>query len=97
MQQLGMSPDGLMQSADRPTTVKTRIIGNNHQMLRVDEEWLIDINATERKQLLGRIENFLHHDDIDVIIFEDYDKGVISKSLIEQESVSLLPILQPVQ
>jgi rfaE bifunctional protein kinase chain/domain len=84
MQQLGMSPDGLMQSADRPTTVKTRIIGNNHQMLRVDEEWLIDINATERKQLLGRIENFLHHDDIDVIIFEDYDKGVISKSLIEQ-------------
>jgi hypothetical protein len=84
MQQLGMSPDGLMQSADRPTTVKTRIIGNNHQMLRVDEEWLIDINANERKQLLGRIENYLQHDDIDVIIFEDYDKGVITKALIDQ-------------
>ncbi len=84
MQQLGMSPDGLVQSADRPTTVKTRVIGNNHQMLRVDEEWLIDINASERKQLLGRIESYIQHDDVDVIIFEDYDKGVLSKSLIEQ-------------
>lgn len=84
LQQMGMVPDGLVQSADRPTTVKTRIIGNNHQMLRVDEEWLIDISAAERKQLLGRIESFIQHNDIDVIIFEDYDKGVISKTLIEQ-------------
>lgn len=84
LQQMGMVPDGLVQSADRPTTVKTRIIGNNHQMLRVDEEWLIDISAAERKQLLGRIESFIQHNDIDVIIFEDYDKGVISKALIEQ-------------
>jgi rfaE bifunctional protein kinase chain/domain len=84
MQQMGMSPDGLVSSADRPTTVKTRIIGNNHQMLRVDEEWTSDITASERKQLLGRIESYLLHDDIDVIIFEDYDKGVISKTLIEQ-------------
>lgn len=84
MQQLGMSPDGLVQSADRPTTVKTRVIGNNHQMLRVDEEWLTDIDAAERKQLLGRIESLLDSSKVDVIIFEDYDKGVISRPLIEQ-------------
>lgn len=84
MQDMGMSPDGLVQSADRPTTVKTRVIGNNHQMLRVDEEWLSDINASERKQLLSRIESLLDSNKIDVIIFEDYDKGVISKALIEQ-------------
>jgi len=84
MQQLGMSPDGLVQSADRPTTVKTRVIGNNHQMLRVDEEWLTDIDASERKQLLGRIESLLDSSKVDVIISEDYDKGVISRALIEQ-------------
>jgi rfaE bifunctional protein kinase chain/domain len=84
MQQLGMTSDGLVQSADRPTTVKTRVIGNNHQMLRVDEEWLSDINASERKQLLGRISSLLDSHKVDVIIFEDYDKGVISKALIEQ-------------
>lgn len=82
--QLGLTPDGLVQSAERPTTVKTRIIGNNHQMLRVDEEWTSDISASERKQLLNRIIAFIESGKTDVIIFEDYDKGVISKTLIEQ-------------
>lgn len=84
MQQLGMSPDGIVQSSERPTTVKTRVIGNNHQMLRVDEEWDTEINASERRQLLDKIENLLDHLKVDVIIFEDYDKGVISKLLIER-------------
>jgi len=52
-------------------------------MLRVDEERDEDITATERKQLVTRIENILSRKKIDVIIFEDYDKGVINKSLIE--------------
>src|SRR4051812_48495334 len=38
LQQLNMSSEGLIQSNERPTTIKTRVIGNNHQMLRVDEE-----------------------------------------------------------
>lgn len=84
LQQRGLSPDGLVQSADRPTTVKTRVIGNQHQMLRIDEERTHDINASEQKQLLARIESFLNSGNIDVIVFEDYDKGVISRSLIEK-------------
>lgn len=83
MQQLGMSTEGIVQSSERPTTVKTRVIGNNHQMLRVDEESDGDIPAAERKQLLGRIGSFLDVRKVDVIIFEDYDKGVINKPLIE--------------
>ena len=84
MQQLEMTSDGLIQSPDRPTTVKTRIIGSNHQMLRVDEERTAEINISERKQLSQRIQHFLDQGKIDVIIFEDYDKGVINKSLIDQ-------------
>ncbi|MBK6445871.1 MAG: D-glycero-beta-D-manno-heptose-7-phosphate kinase [Bacteroidetes bacterium] len=83
LQQLDMPSEGILQSNDRPTTVKTRVIGNNAQMLRVDEERDEDISATERKQLVTRIENILSRKKIDVIIFEDYDKGVINKSLIE--------------
>ncbi len=84
LQQMNMSSEGLFQSNDRPTTVKTRVIGNNHQMLRVDEEREEDINASERKQLINRITTIITRKKIDVIIFEDYDKGLISKSLIEQ-------------
>ncbi|HRH65763.1 MAG TPA: bifunctional ADP-heptose synthase [Bacteroidia bacterium] len=83
LQQIDMPSEGILHSNDRPTTVKTRVIGNNHQMLRVDEERNEDISAFERKQLVARIENILSRKNIDVIIFEDYDKGVINKSLIE--------------
>lgn len=83
LQQMDMPSEGILHSNDRPTTVKTRVIGNNHQMLRVDEERNEDISAFERKQLVARIENILSRKNIDVIIFEDYDKGVINKSLIE--------------
>jgi rfaE bifunctional protein kinase chain/domain len=84
LQLMNMSSEGLFQSNDRPTTVKTRVIGNNHQMLRVDEEREEDITASERRQLVNRITGLINRKKIDVIIFEDYDKGLISKSLIEQ-------------
>ena len=84
LQQMNMSSEGLFQSNERPTTIKTRVIGNNHQMLRVDEEKEEDINVSERKQLVNRITAIINRKKIDVIIFEDYDKGLISKSLIEQ-------------
>ena len=84
LQQMKMSPDGLVQSPDRPTTKKTRVIGNNYQMLRVDEEKDEDISISDRKRLVERISNIIDKSDIDVIVMEDYDKGVISKQLIEQ-------------
>jgi rfaE bifunctional protein kinase chain/domain len=84
LQQLKLSSDGLIQSHERPTTVKTRIIGNNYQMLRVDEEKEEDISNAERKQLLERITSIIKKKKIRVMIFEDYDKGLINKSLIEQ-------------
>jgi rfaE bifunctional protein kinase chain/domain len=84
LQQLNMTAEGLFQSNERPTTIKTRVIGNNHQMLRIDEEHEDDITTSERKQLINRITSIINRKKIDVIIFEDYDKGLISKSLIEQ-------------
>ena len=84
MQAQGLSNEGIVQSTSRPTTYKTRVIGNNHQMLRIDEETDQEITSAERKQLLERIENILSRVTIDVIIFEDYDKGVMSRQLIEQ-------------
>jgi rfaE bifunctional protein kinase chain/domain len=84
LQQMKMSSDGILQCNDRPTTVKTRVIGNNYQMLRVDEENEEDISVSERKQLLTKITSIIQKKKIQVIIFEDYDKGLINKQLIDQ-------------
>jgi len=84
MKQQKLSQKGILKSRDRITTVKTRIIGNNHQLIRVDEEIKTDISATETQYLINRIVQLLQNEKIDVIIFEDYDKGLITASLIAE-------------
>ncbi len=79
-----LSQKGILKSRTRITTTKTRVIGNNHQMIRVDEEVETDISNQETTQLLLRISTLIKHDQIDVIIFEDYDKGLITPKLIQQ-------------
>ncbi len=79
-----MTTNGILKSKNRLTTVKFRIIGNNSHMLRVDEETEADITHEETILLFQRIEKLLENDKIDVIVFEDYDKGVISKELIDK-------------
>jgi D-glycero-beta-D-manno-heptose-7-phosphate kinase len=84
MQQQKLAPKGILKSRDRITTVKTRIIGNSHHLLRVDEEIEHDITADETSLFLQRISYLLETQKIDVIIFEDYDKGLITEQLIRQ-------------
>jgi len=79
-----LSQKGILKSRDRITTVKTRVIGNNAQLLRVDDEVEEEINPSETQQLLTLISYILNHDKIDVIIFEDYNKGLITSKLISK-------------
>jgi rfaE bifunctional protein kinase chain/domain len=84
MQKQKLSTKGILKSRSRITTVKTRVIGNNHQMIRVDEEIDHDITETETEQFLNLITYLMKHERIDVIIFEDYDKGLITPPLIQK-------------
>ncbi|PBQ30826.1 D-glycero-beta-D-manno-heptose-7-phosphate kinase [Sphingobacteriaceae bacterium] len=79
-----LSQKGILKSRDRVTTVKTRVMGNNSQLLRVDEEEEGDITTSETQQLLTLISYILTHDKIDVVIFEDYNKGLITPRLISK-------------
>ena len=80
----GMESSGIIKSKSRKTTVKTRVIGNNHQMLRVDQEMLDELNPEEEEKLFDRISELTEKKKIDVIIFEDYDKGVLTTTLIKK-------------
>lgn len=79
-----ISDVGIIKSKNRVTTTKFRIIGNNAQMLRVDEEINDELLVEDQKIFIERIEEILENNKIDIIIFQDYDKGVISKLIIEE-------------
>lgn len=79
LESMGCSAAGMIRLAHRPTTVKTRIIGNNQQMLRVDREIREAITAAEADMLLASVMNI---PDLSGIILEDYNKGVMTKELI---------------
>jgi rfaE bifunctional protein kinase chain/domain len=74
--------DGIIRSQHRPTTFKQRILAQGQQLVRIDSEVETDLNFDEAAQLLAAYDDLLPR--ADVVIFEDYDKGVLSESIISQ-------------
>ena len=72
----GLATEGLIRSSHRPTTVKQRILAAGQHLLRLDSEVETELNADEQAQLLACYERLLPR--ADVVIFEDYDKGVLT-------------------
>lgn len=73
---------GLITDDSRPTTVKTRIIGNNQHVARVDREQVRAIPDEVQQQLLEYVEKILP--DIDALILQDYNKGVLTPQLVRK-------------
>lgn len=80
----GMHTHGVFSSSDRVTTVKTRVIGNNQQLLRIDEEDTFYLTEKEETAFLELLEQIIESEKIDAVIFEDYNKGVLSKNVIQE-------------
>ena len=78
-----LSTRGLLQIEDRPTTVKTRIMAGTQQMLRVDSEVTSDLSAYNQRVFMQRLQAFLREIKADVLIFQDYNKGVLSLEMIQ--------------
>ncbi len=77
-----MPHNGIVQSMHRITTVKHRILAASQHLLRVDSEMDKLIDEEEQEQLWQKIQELLPQTQ--AVIFEDYDKGVISEDLIEK-------------
>lgn len=75
-----MPCQGLLRSKTRITTIKHRIISGAHHMLRVDSEIDTHINDREAEALISAAKKLIPK--CDVVIFEDYDKGVLSPRII---------------
>lgn len=75
---------GIIFAESRITTNKTRVISRNQQMIRLDAEQDTDINEAEQKLLVDLLREKLAADKPDVVIFEDYNKGVLTEKVISE-------------
>jgi D-beta-D-heptose 7-phosphate kinase / D-beta-D-heptose 1-phosphate adenosyltransferase len=66
----------------RPTTCKTRVICQNHQIVRLDEEVCDDISSQISRRLFNSVLSLLDREDIDAVVLSDYAKGVLPIELI---------------
>jgi D-glycero-beta-D-manno-heptose-7-phosphate kinase len=80
MEERNLSIDGIVQSPERVTTIKHRIIAGGQQLLRVDAEIEHNLADYEERHLEEHYLKLL--DRADVVVFEDYDKGVFSEQNI---------------
>jgi rfaE bifunctional protein kinase chain/domain len=84
MQEKGLEELGIYRSPNRITTTKFRIFGNNSQLLRVDEEHTGDLDHQDEQAFLEICKNILDKESIDVMIIQDYNKGILTPVVIHE-------------
>ena len=82
LRELKLAGKGILADGSRPTTLKTRIIARNQQIVRVDRESREPLDAAVEKKLSGMIAGSLAN--LDAVIVSDYDKGVVTDGLVER-------------
>jgi len=78
-----LSNKGIFIDQTRNTTVKNRIISSGKQIVRVDEESTSYISAEMEEKLIAAILKELEEEKVDVIVFVDYDKGIVTPALFD--------------
>ncbi len=79
----GLPTYGLLNSTERRTTTKMRVMGNNQHMLRIDNEDKQPLQDKEKRRLMGVIQGVLKV-GVDGIILQDYNKGLFTEELITE-------------
>lgn len=74
----------LVVTDKRVTTNKTRIMSRNQQMMRLDAEMTSDIDTATEEELLQQVKTFFAAHKPDVLILEDYNKGVLTARVIKE-------------
>ncbi len=80
----GINTSMLLYSKERITTNKMRVMSRNQQMMRLDAEITTDISAALELEMINNVRTLFQTNCPDVLIFEDYNKGVLTTHLIEQ-------------
>jgi rfaE bifunctional protein kinase chain/domain len=74
----------LVKSSKRTTTNKIRIISRNQHMMRLDAEMTQMLSDAEEEKFLLSFENYVHNEKPQIVILEDYNKGVLTETAIKR-------------
>lgn len=80
----GVDTSLIQQSKARPTTTKARVMGHRQQMLRIDSEITDDLSIEDEHPFIDTVLRFLQREKPQVLIFEDYNKGVLKENVIHR-------------
>ena len=80
--QNNISAKYIVTSTDRITTNKIRIISRNQHMMRLDAEMQTDITQNDEEKLLYAFEEYIAAESPDIVILEDYNKGVLTQTVV---------------
>ena len=97
LKQSGISGEKILRLKDRITTTKFRVIGNHAQMLRVDEEVTSDLDKEDEEKFLERLLGLIKKGSLHAIIFQDYNKGILTpqviRSVITEARLAGIPVV----
>lgn len=82
MRDAGISDEAIFTDKSRPTTSKTRVIAHSQQVVRIDKESTAPLSKSIEKKIIDYIKN--DFSNIDAIILQDYNKGVLTQNLIKE-------------
>ncbi len=84
LQESQLKKQGIYESNHRVTTIKTRIVSHNQQLLRIDEEMNERLDPETEHAFLNHLLYLMNQEKFNAIVFEDYDKGCITPNIIER-------------
>lgn len=83
LEESSINQEAMIQLDSRKTTIKTRVIANHQHLLRIDQEDTHSIDETTEILLIEAAKKIIDK-GIDALIFEDYNKGVLTPKVIHE-------------
>ena len=82
LDKINISSDNLIKISNRQTTIKTRVLAHNQQVVRIDRETSDSINSDEAEQVWTSLEKLI--EQVEIIIVSDYAKGLLTEELLSR-------------
>ena len=84
LREFGVCDDGIVVDNSRRTTEKKRIVAGSQQLLRVDTEDVFGADDKIRRVIVDKVISRIRAKELDAVIFEDYNKGLLSAWMLEE-------------
>jgi len=82
LKERGVDTRAVVKDTSRPTTVKTRVIAHHQQVVRIDKEKKMPLTQAVIASIHGKLKRLMR--GIDAVIFSDYNKGMITRGMVEE-------------